>query len=85
MRVRPRRNRKNELIRKMVEETVLRPANLIYPLFLLEGDLEKQAWHHAKEYDVFLVAGGDGTISEVVNGMMKSEIRCMMYELNEKF
>ena len=43
MRVRPRRNRKNELIRKMVEETVLRPANLIYPLFLLEGDLEKQA------------------------------------------
>jgi diacylglycerol kinase (ATP) len=39
------------------------------------GDLEKQAWHHAKEYDVFLVAGGDGTISEVVNGMMKSEIR----------
>lgn len=42
MRVRPRRNRKNELIRNMVEETVLRPANLIYPLFLLEGDIEKQ-------------------------------------------
>jgi porphobilinogen synthase len=43
MRVRPRRNRKNELIRNMVEETVLRPANLIYPLFLLEGNIEKQA------------------------------------------
>lgn len=27
----------------MVEETSLRPANLIYPLFLLEGYLEKQA------------------------------------------
>jgi porphobilinogen synthase len=43
MRARPRRNRKNNLIRNMVEETLLRPANLIYPLFLLEGDLEKQA------------------------------------------
>ncbi|MFT5819435.1 MAG: porphobilinogen synthase [Crocinitomix sp.] len=26
----------------MVEETLLRPSNLIYPLFLLEGDLAKQ-------------------------------------------
>ncbi|NOQ70738.1 MAG: porphobilinogen synthase [Crocinitomix sp.] len=43
MRVRPRRNRKNQLIRNMVEETLLRPTNLIYPLFLLEGNLGKQA------------------------------------------
>ncbi len=42
MRARPRRNRKNQLIRNMVEETVLRPTNLIYPLFLLEGDIAKQ-------------------------------------------
>ncbi len=42
MRARPRRNRKNQLIRNMVEETVLRPTNLIYPLFLLEGDTDKQ-------------------------------------------
>lgn len=42
MRARPRRNRKNQLIRNMVEETVLRPTNLIYPLFLLEGDTAKQ-------------------------------------------
>lgn len=38
-------------------------------------DLENHAFLHAKEYDVFLVAGGDGTINEVVNGMMKSEVR----------
>ncbi len=41
MNIRPRRNRKNEVIRKMVEETTLRPSNLIYPLFLLSGNLEK--------------------------------------------
>ncbi|MBU1093115.1 MAG: diacylglycerol kinase family lipid kinase [Firmicutes bacterium] len=38
-------------------------------------DLEKTAFKEASAYDVFLVAGGDGTINEVVNGMMKSEIK----------
>lgn len=41
MYARPRRNRKNKTIRAMVEETVLRPSNLIYPLFLQDGDREK--------------------------------------------
>ncbi len=39
MRARPRRNRKNQVIREMVEETFLSPANLIYPLFLQESSL----------------------------------------------
>lgn len=34
MRIRPRRNRKNPVIRKMVEETSLRPHDLIFPLFI---------------------------------------------------
>lgn len=38
-------------------------------------DLENEAKLQSSKYDVFLVAGGDGTINEVVNGMMKSEIR----------
>ena len=42
MLVRPRRNRKNQVIRKMVEETVLQPSNLIYPLFLQEGEKAKE-------------------------------------------
>lgn len=36
-------------------------------------DLEKVAFERAKDFDVFLVAGGDGTINEVLNGIMKSE------------
>ncbi len=35
--IRPRRNRKSETIRNMVEETTLHTKNLIYPLFLIDG------------------------------------------------
>ncbi|XOV68112.1 MAG: porphobilinogen synthase [Fluviicola sp.] len=37
MNIRPRRNRKNSVIRSMVEETQLGVQNLIYPLFLEDG------------------------------------------------
>jgi porphobilinogen synthase len=40
---RPRRNRKHPAIRAMVEETVLRTSNLIYPLFLSNATEEKVA------------------------------------------
>ncbi len=36
--IRPRRNRQSPAIRDMVRETVLTPGNLIYPLFLQEGE-----------------------------------------------
>ena len=36
-------------------------------------DLLKVAEEEAANYDVFLVAGGDGTINEVINGMMLAE------------
>lgn len=35
--IRPRRNRQSAAIRDLVRETVLTPANLIYPLFIQEG------------------------------------------------
>ncbi|MFH0767388.1 MAG: diacylglycerol kinase family protein [Bacillota bacterium] len=38
-------------------------------------DLERVAQESSSAYDVFLVAGGDGTINEVINGMMKSVIK----------
>lgn len=37
MHIRPRRNRKNSVIRDMVQETQLGVQNLIYPLFLEDG------------------------------------------------
>ncbi|HZW88237.1 MAG TPA: porphobilinogen synthase, partial [Myxococcaceae bacterium] len=34
---RPRRLRRTEALRRMVRETDLRPSDLIYPLFVVEG------------------------------------------------
>jgi len=38
MLIRPRRNRATSTIREMVQETVLRPSNLVLPLFLVDGE-----------------------------------------------
>ena len=40
--LRPRRNRRTESIRRMVRETALTPADLIWPLFVMEGKGEKE-------------------------------------------
>jgi len=42
MLIRPRRNRKSPVIRDMIQETHLSPANLIYPLFMLDGTGAKE-------------------------------------------
>lgn len=39
------------------------------------NDLIKVSYEKASSYDVFLVAGGDGTLNEVLNGIMKSEVK----------
>ncbi|MFD2600405.1 porphobilinogen synthase [Sphingobacterium corticis] len=41
MMIRPRRNRKSAVIRDMVQETQLQAANLIFPLFIIEGNNQK--------------------------------------------
>ncbi len=38
---RPRRNRKSEVIRQMVQETYVSAANLIFPLFIVDGENQK--------------------------------------------
>ncbi|MDO3625021.1 porphobilinogen synthase [Mucilaginibacter sp. BT774] len=38
---RPRRNRKNEAIRRMVQETHVSADNLIFPLFIIDGNNQK--------------------------------------------
>jgi porphobilinogen synthase len=42
MNIRPRRNRKSAAIRNMVEETKLGVENLIYPIFLKDGNNIKE-------------------------------------------
>ncbi|MHC4939593.1 MAG: porphobilinogen synthase [Planctomycetota bacterium] len=39
--IRPRRNRRNDAIRRLVRETTLSPNDLIWPLFVLEGEHEE--------------------------------------------
>lgn len=41
-RQRPRRNRKNEVIRDMVRESIVTPKNFIYPLFIHEADYKEE-------------------------------------------
>ncbi len=42
MNIRPRRNRKSEVIRKMVEETKIGAEHVIYPIFLKDGNNIKE-------------------------------------------
>ncbi|MEO7176534.1 MAG: porphobilinogen synthase [Saprospiraceae bacterium] len=42
---RPRRNRKSQVIRDLVQETSLSPANLVYPMFLFDGSNRKEEIH----------------------------------------
>ncbi len=39
--IRPRRNRRNDSIRRLVRETTISPSELIWPLFVLEGEDEE--------------------------------------------
>ena len=39
------------------------------------GDLTEKARLWADQYDTYITCGGDGTINEVVNGVMQSEVR----------
>ena len=39
---RPRRNRKSEAIRAMLEETRVETRNLIFPLFLIDGSKKRE-------------------------------------------
>ena len=41
MLIRPRRNRQNEVVRSMIRESFLSPANLIAPLFVIDGKDQK--------------------------------------------
>jgi len=41
-RIRPRRNRKNEVIRSMVRENIVKPSDFIYPLFIHNDNYKQE-------------------------------------------
>jgi porphobilinogen synthase len=68
---RPRRNRKSEVIRQMVQETHVSAANLIFPLFIVEGNNQKTE-----------VASMPGIYRYSVDNLLREVESCMRLGLN---
>src|ERR1700744_1677073 len=68
---RPRRNRKSEVIRQMVQETHVSAANLIFPLFIIDGENQKTE-----------VASMPGIYRYSIDNLMREVESCMKLGLN---
>jgi porphobilinogen synthase len=68
---RPRRNRKSEVIRQMVQETYVSAANLIFPLFIVEGNNQKTE-----------VASMPGIFRYSIDNLLREVESCMKLGLN---
>ncbi|MGV8879664.1 MAG: porphobilinogen synthase [Sphingobacteriaceae bacterium] len=68
---RPRRNRKSEVVRQMVQETHLKAANLIFPLFIVDGTNQKIA-----------VASMPGIFRYSIDNLLREVESCMKLGLN---
>ncbi|SFT13789.1 porphobilinogen synthase [Sphingobacterium wenxiniae] len=63
---RPRRNRKSVVIRDMIQEVHLKPANLILPLFIIEGQNQKTE-----------VSSMPGTYRHSIDNLLREVESCM--------
>ncbi|MCR8561880.1 porphobilinogen synthase [Mucilaginibacter sp. BJC16-A38] len=68
---RPRRNRKSEVIRQMVQETHVSAANLIFPLFIIEGNAQKSE-----------VASMPGIFRYSIDNLLREIESCLKLGLN---
>ncbi|AYL97307.1 porphobilinogen synthase [Mucilaginibacter celer] len=68
---RPRRNRKSEVIRQMVQETHVSAANLIFPLFIIDGVNQKSE-----------VASMPGIFRYSIDNLLREIESCMKLGLN---
>src|SRR6202012_3131573 len=68
---RPRRNRKSEAIRQMVQETHVSAANLIFPLFIIDGENQKSE-----------VASMPGIYRDSIDNLLREVERCLKLGLN---
>jgi porphobilinogen synthase len=49
---RPRRMRRDDFSRRMMRENRLSPDNLIYPVFILEGQNQRRPWRRCPAWNV---------------------------------
>ncbi len=68
---RPRRNRKSEVIRQMVQETHVSAANLIFPLFIIDGNNQKSE-----------VASMPGIYRHSIDNLLREIESCLKLGLN---
>jgi porphobilinogen synthase len=68
---RPRRNRKSEVIRQMVQETHVSAANLIFPLFIIDGVNQKSE-----------VASMPGIFRYSIDNLLREIESCLKLGLN---
>jgi porphobilinogen synthase len=68
---RPRRNRKSETIRQMVQETHVSAANLIFPLFIVDGENQKSE-----------VSSMPGIFRYSIDNLLREVESCMKLGLN---
>ncbi|HTI61127.1 porphobilinogen synthase [Mucilaginibacter sp.] len=68
---RPRRNRKSDAIRQMVQETHVSAANLIFPLFIIDGNNQKTE-----------VASMPGIYRHSVDNLLREVESCLKLGLN---
>src|SRR5476649_2220121 len=71
MNQRPRRNRKSEVIRQMVQETQISAANLIFPLFIVDGNNQKTE-----------IASMPGIYRYSIDNLLREVESCMKLGLN---
>ena len=71
MNQRPRRNRKSEVIRQMVQETHVSATNLIFPLFIIDGENQKSE-----------VASMPGIYRYSIDNLLREVESCMKLGLN---
>ncbi len=83
MLIRPRRNRKNQIIREMVEENKLHLSDFIFPLFLLNGKNQKIEVSSMPGIFRFSI----DLLKEEINDCLKKGIKsfCLFPAVEEKY
>ena len=77
---RPRRNRRNEGIRRLVRQTAVRPADLMLPLFVVEGSgirdpIAAMPGRHRLSIDCLLAEAGEARAAGAPDAAVAEAVR----------